>query len=173
MNQNLSSTHVSLEAALNRAENGAVFSHDRRYRYLLWRRWSGSERLVLFIGLNPSTADETQDDPTIRRCRSFAESWSASGFMIANLFAYRATFPSDLRTEKSPVGNENDSWISAASGYAIRTIACWGNHGTHLGRAGEVLPLLVRPEYLRMTKTGQPSHPLYLPGILRPSRFTS
>jgi hypothetical protein len=88
--------------------------------------------------------------------------------MVANLFAFRATLPSDLRATQSPVGPENDDWISAASAYAERTIACWGNHGTYLGRAAEVLPKLERSEYLKMTKANQPSHPLYLPGTYKP-----
>ena len=171
MNQNLSSVRKRLESELNRSESGAIFSSDRRHRYLLWRQWSNPKSLVLFIGLNPSTADETLDDPTIRRCKSFALNWGASGFMIANLFAFRATFPSDLRLAESPIGLDNDGWIGAASICAHRTIACWGNHGTHRNRASEVLPQLVNPQFLSMTKANQPSHPLYLPGNLRPTPF--
>lgn len=171
MNQNLPIAQDRLEDHLSLSNSGAVFSEDRLFRYLLWRQWSGSGAMVLFVALNPSTADETLDDPTIRRCISFAKAWSASGFMIANLFAYRATHPSDLLAYASPIGVENDDWIAAASNRAIRTIACWGNHGSYLGRSASVLRQLNRPEYLRLTKSGQPSHPLYLPGSLRPTFF--
>lgn len=170
INQDLSSGLLKLKKNIALREAGAVFSDDRRYRYLLWRRWSEDKPLVLFIGLNPSTADETMDDPTIRRCRGFAKSWSAGGFIIANLFAFRATLPMDLFAERAPIGPENDYWIRTASEIAVRTIACWGNHGTHQGRAAVVMPLLVTPEHLKITKAGQPSHPLYLPSTLTPSR---
>lgn len=170
INRNLSSESLDLKKKIDFQEAGAVFSDDRRYRYLLWRRWSENKPLILFIGLNPSTADETIDDPTIRRCRGFAKSWSAGGFMIANLFAFRATLPMDLFVEKAPIGPKNDLWIRAASDIAARTIACWGNHGTHQGRSAVVMPLLLTPEHLKITKAGQPSHPLYLPSALTPSR---
>jgi hypothetical protein len=171
MNQNLLSVREQLNSALADQPNGAIFSADRRHRYLLWRQWSTPQRLVLFIGLNPSTADETLDDPTIRRCREYAKSWSASGFMIANLFAFRATLPSEMRAFKSPIGEDNDAWIDAASATAYQTVACWGNHGDHLQRASQVLPKLVKPGYLKMTKANQPSHPLYLLKSLHPIAF--
>lgn len=171
MTQNLSSVQTRLEAELLRTKNGAIFAADRRHRYLLWRQWSDSKSLVLFIGLNPSTADETIDDPTIRRCKAFARDWGASGFMIANLFAFRATLPSDLRLADAPIGPDNDGWIAAASSFAHQTIACWGNHGIHLGRDTEVLPKLTNPQFLKMTKANQPSHPLYLRSTLRPQPF--
>lgn len=168
MNQDLSSVHVKLETRLSATCKGAVFSSDRRYRYLLWRVWSGTGGMVLFVGLNPSTADEQTDDPTIRRCKSFAESWGATGFMVANLFAYRATKPRDLYEAITPVGPANDRWLDSTTSFARLTIACWGNHGAFRERASHVLPLLRNPSCLRMTKSGHPSHPLYLPGSCRP-----
>jgi hypothetical protein len=171
MIQDLSIVRTNLRTELTGRKNGAIFSDDRLYRYLLWRRWSNSLPLIFFVGLNPSTADETLDDPTIRRCKAFAMKWGAGGFMIANLFAFRATFPGDLRQAIEPIGSENDGWIGAGSEFASRTIACWGNNGSYLGRSSVVFPLLLRPEYLRITKEGQPSHPLYLPGGLEPVSY--
>ena len=168
MNQDSSSVHARLEARLSASPKGAVFSSDCRYRYLLWRVWAGTEGLVLFVGLNPSTADEQTDDPTMRRCKSFAESWGATGFLVANLFAYRATKPTDLYAASTPIGTATDNWIDTASSLAGLTIACWGNHGTYRDRATRVLPLLRNPHCLRMTKVGHPSHPLYLPGSCQP-----
>ena len=155
----------------NCSADGAIFSTDRRYRYLLWRSWEGFDRLVLFVGLNPSTADEKLDDPTIRRCKAFAKSWSASGFVIANLFAYKATSPKVLLAESEPIGSENDKYLAYVSQIALRTVACWGNHGAHRDRASEVLPLLRKPEYLRLNQSGHPAHPLYLPSTLVPQKF--
>lgn len=150
---------------------GALFSEDRRYRYLLWRQWSGVERLVLFVALNPSTADERDDDPTIRRCRGYAQAWKASGFIVANLFAYRATRPVDLLAAPDPVGRDNDSWLHLASLLSAMTIACWGNHGRHLDRSTSVLRLLSQVAVLRVNRTGEPCHPLYLPQDLMPIEF--
>jgi hypothetical protein len=171
MNQDLSIVRGNFRTELAARDSGAIFSGDRIYRYLLWRKWSDSLPLILFVGLNPSTADETQNDPTIRRCKAFAMKWGGGGVIIANLFAFRATFPDDLRAAVQPVGEENNSWIQIGSESASRTIACWGNNGSYLKRSAVVFPLLLRPEYLRITKAGQPSHPLYLPGSLKPCSY--
>jgi hypothetical protein len=143
--------------------NGAVFSSDQKYRYVLWRRWESSSNLILFVGLNPSTADEKVDDSTIRRFRGFSERLGADGFIAVNLFAYRSKDPKVLKLQLDPVGRENDDWILAASSYAYKTIACWGNHGLHHNRCNRIWSLLTRPEAFRITKLGQPEHLLYMP----------
>lgn len=89
----------------------AILSEDRKYRYILSRTWDETKPTVLFIGLNPSTADENEDDPTIRRCIIFAKSWGYGGLIMANLFAFRTTNPQGLYSEKNPVGSENDYYI--------------------------------------------------------------
>ena len=91
----------------------AIFSSCRKYRYILWRRWAVdcNANYAMFVGLNPSTADETDDDPTIRRCIRFAKSWGYSGLCMANLFAYRATDPKDMLVATGPVGVENDKYL--------------------------------------------------------------
>ena len=89
----------------------ATFSNCRKYRYALSRSWDEKKKIVLFIGLNPSTADEKKDDPTIRRCINYAQSWGFGGLQVANLFAYRATKPTKLRYVENPVGDDNDQQL--------------------------------------------------------------
>ena len=101
-------TATSLLERFQHSQTGATFSSDERYRYLLWRRWSSSQ-LALFIGLNPSTADAANDDPTIRRITGFSRSLGFGGFLIVNLFAFRATKPIDLFASSDPIGPENDA----------------------------------------------------------------
>lgn len=152
---------------------GALFSPCRRFRYLLWRTWSSEDPACLFIGLNPSTADELQDDPTIRRCRGFAESWGFGALWMANVFAFRSTMPAALRQQGgSAIGPRNDEYLLAASRAAGRVICAWGTHAKLLGRGATVARMLreggVTPHVLRLTQEGYPGHPLYLPKTLEP-----
>lgn len=142
----------------------AIFSKDRnrKYRYILWRIWDETKPTVLFIGLNPSTADETTDDPTIRRCIDFAKSWGYGGIFVANLFAFRSTDPRRLYNEQDPVGSENDSYIKEYSDRSKLTIACWGNHGKFINRSKEVCNLVNSLYCLDINITGEPRHPLYV-----------
>jgi hypothetical protein len=87
----------------------AKFSACRKYRYALWRTWDESKPNVMIIGLNPSTADENENDPTITRCINFAKSWGYGGVCVTNLFAYCATVPSDMKESNDPIGSENDT----------------------------------------------------------------
>lgn len=149
-------------------ERSADLSSCRTYRYALWRIWGGTAGYAMFVGLNPSTADETEDDPTIRRCIAFARSWGYSGLCMTNLFAFRATQPADMRAAADPVGPDNDDWLRDAGSAAAVVVAAWGCHGVHQGRDAIVRALLPRLHYLRLTKDGHPGHPLYLPKTLRP-----
>ena len=151
----------------------AVFSPDRIYRYRLTRDGAMGGSTCLFIMLNPSTADEKVDDPTIRRCMAYAARWGHARLEVVNLFALRATNPAQLRLFRGdPVGPDNDRHIMEAVQDADIVIAAWGQHGKLRGRAGEVRQMVLnmrRPLYcLRRSKNGQPSHPLYLPGDLEP-----
>jgi hypothetical protein len=116
--------------------------------------------------LNPSTADATQDDPTIRRCIGFARAWGYGALEVVNLFACRATDPERLRRVPDPVGPENDRHILRAVRRASETVVAWGNRGVHLGRHDAVLRLLRRRRVavhcLGRTQAGHPRHPLYL-----------
>jgi hypothetical protein len=142
--------------------SGAVFSPDRVYRYTLTRTWD-SGPTVAFIGLNPSTADETVDDPTIRRCIGFAKRWGYGTLVMLNLFAFRATDPRVMRAAGDPIGPENNAYIQAVAAEAGDVVAAWGVHGSYLGRDRAVRDLLFwRPSALGLTKDGHPRHPLYV-----------
>lgn len=147
---------------------GAVLSDCRTYRYALWRTWDTNKPYAMFVGLNPSTADETEDDPTITRCINFAKSWGYGGLCMVNLFAFRATKPDDMKKATDPVGSENDQWLlKLASGAGI-VIGAWGNNGAYQGRAEHVKGLVSDMSYLQLNKTGHPTHPLYLKADLKP-----
>ena len=139
----------------------ATFSDCRKYRYALSRTWDGKKKTILFIGLNPSTADEKIDDPTIRRCINYAQNWGYGSLLMVNLFAYRATMPSELKNVKNPIGNDNDLHIIELSKKADIAVAAWGNEGTLLNRDKEVKKILPNLMCLKINKSGQPSHPLY------------
>lgn len=153
-------------------ERTATFSPCRRYRYSLWRNWADllgtGKGYAMFIGLNPSTANETEDDPTIRRCMAFAKAWGYDGLCMTNLFAFRATDPAVMLAESHPVGPENDLHLHEMAQGAGIVIAAWGTPGAHLGRDASARSLIPKLHYLRLTKDGHPGHPLYLPGCLTP-----
>jgi len=150
----------------------ASFSTCRNYRYSLSRIWDKQKKHVLFIGLNPSTADEEVDDPTVRRCLNYAKNWGYGGFRMVNLFAYRTTFPSNLKQVKYPVGKDNDKYIIKLSKKADITIAAWGNNGNLYSRDKQVLSLVSNLMCLKVNKSGQPAHPLYLKKDLKLTKFT-
>ena len=151
---------------------GAHLSKNRKYRYVLWRIWDESKPCVTFICLNPSTANEVDNDPTVRRCINFARDWNFGGVYMANLFAFRSKSPEILKKEIEPIGKDNDKWLKELSDKSKIVIAAWGNHGGFLGRSNEILNLLPNVYYLKLNKTGQPKHPLYLKNSLKPKKFT-
>lgn len=134
------------------------------YRYSLWREW-GSKRsaYVAFVGLNPSTADAMDDDPTIRRCMGFAALWGYSSMCMINLFAFRATKPADLKKAVDPIGADNNDFVRKLAGKASLVVSCWGNHGALLARHLEVGRILGETQCLGTTALGHPRHPLYVP----------
>jgi hypothetical protein len=146
---------------------------DGAYRYSLWRRVGESRKRVLFVMLNPSTADAIVDDPTIRRCMGFARTWRFGELEVCNLFAYRTPCPSALLRAADPVGPSNDRALSRAVARADRVIAAWGVIGMRSTRALVVLEMLrgVRLECLGRTRDGAPRHPLYVPSRARPTLF--
>ncbi len=144
----------------------AVFSDCGLYRYALWREWVPEpKRRCLFIMLNPSTADSEQDDPTIRRCIAFAQRWGYDALDVANMFAFRTPYPSELWQAEDPVGPDNDSWIRSLGDVAECIVVAWGNNG-NTDREDHILgTLLERREVFCLGTTGQgsPMHPLYRP----------
>jgi hypothetical protein len=151
-------------------DTGAIFSPDRTYRYMLWRQWDPELPKCTFVGLNPSTADETIDDPTIRRCINFAKGWGYGRLQMLNIFAYRATDPLVMRLAEDPIGPDNDAWIAEAAAKSKLVIAAWGMHGAYRDRQQRVEQLLDFKDVwcLGKTKSGCPRHPLYLRASTEP-----
>lgn len=152
--------------------SSARFSEDRLHRYELWRRWADGP-YCQFIGLNPSTADETLDDPTIRRCIRFAQDWGYSALCMTNIFAFRATDPMDMKKATDPIGPDNDRTLLNVAADAGIVIAAWGVHGEHLRRGKEVRRLQWSLHHLGLTKDGHPKHPLYLRADTKPTLWES
>ena len=140
----------------------AVFSDCEKYRYILERVWDEKKGRIMFIGLNPSTATELKNDPTVNRMMNFAKSWNYGGFVVGNIFSFRATFPSDLKKSKDPIGKETDKFLFESALKANKVVACWGNHAEFLQRGIEVRKLIEKMECFGLTKHGEPKHPLYL-----------
>ena len=144
-------------------EKGAIISDCEKYRYSLWRIWDKEKPIFTFIGLNPSTADHIQDDRTITRCINFAKSWGGGGIYMANLFAYRATDPQEMMSQEDPIGPDNDAYLNQLATESQKLIACWGNDGAFNERSTFVKHLLKdKLYYLKLNKSGEPGHPLYI-----------
>ena len=153
-------------------QKSAIVSDCGAYRYELRRTWDDQLPILLWVGLNPSTADHINDDPTNRRIAGFTRSWGYGGYVLANLFAYRSINPKSLKQASDPIGPENNAYLQTLSETAANTVCAWGNHGQLLNRASEVLPMLNDPIALGVTKAQQPLHPLYCPANRRPIPFT-
>lgn len=153
----------------------AYFSPCRTWRYSLTRDVAPltGEGTCTFVGLNPSTADETQDDPTIRRCIDFTRRWGFARLKMVNLYAYRSTDPYALRHVDDPVGPENNHVLSVVFGGSDLIVAAWGAHAD-AERVEEVMARPIRPRScLGLTKNGSPRHPLYLPSTVPLVAFRS
>ncbi|MBI1173045.1 DUF1643 domain-containing protein [bacterium] len=148
------------------AASHAVYSPDEAYRYRLERVWQAGAWRALFVMLNPSTATETQNDPTVERCERRARALGFGGFAVGNIFAFRATDPRVMRAVADPVGPGNDAALCEMAAEADQIICAWGTHGAHLGRGEAVLRLLRatgRPLFhLGLSQAGHPKHPLYI-----------
>lgn len=154
------------------APSVAVYSDCERYRYLLTREWAPTQGRALFIMLNPSTATEVQNDPTVERCERRARALGFGGFRVCNIFAYRATDPRVMRAAADPVGPDNDKAIMDSMPWADRVICAWGTHGAHLDRGARVATMLrttgVELFHLGLSKAGHPKHPLYIGYAVQP-----
>ena len=148
------------------AESVAVYSPCEAYRYTLTREWQAGGRKALFVMLNPSTATEVQNDPTVERCERRARTLGFGAFRVTNIFAYCATDPKVMRAQADPVGPGNDQAIAEGAAWADQIICGWGSHGAHLARGAAVADLLRAtglPLYhLGLTLAGAPKHPLYI-----------
>jgi len=155
----------------------AVFSPCRTWRYTLAREWEsgGEERSCLSVCLSPSTATETEDDPTIRRCIGFAKRLGYSRLTVCNIFALRSTDPRALYAHADPVGPENLAHIEREAVRHELLVVAWGNHGELRGQGVIVLNLLCvlaeAVHVLGLNATGQPTHPLYLRADAQPTQL--
>ena len=148
------------------APSTAIYSDCETYRYALTRTWAPGGRKVAFIMLNPSTATEVQNDPTVERCERRARALGCGAFRVTNIFAYRATDPKVMRAAADPVGPDNDTAILEATAWADQIVCAWGTHGAHRNRGPEVAALLRARAlplfHLGLSKAGHPKHPLYI-----------
>ncbi len=147
------------------AASVAIYSPCERYRYALTRIWGNGPR-VLFVMLNPSTATEVQNDPTVERCERRARALGYGGFRVCNIFAWRDTDPRAMRAAADPVGPANDAAIRNGALWADAIVCAWGTHGAHLDRGRQVETLLRATgrtlTHLGLSKDGHPKHPLYI-----------
>lgn len=153
--------------------SGATISEDGLYRYDLFRRWHHDGENILWIMLNPSTADASIDDPTIRRVVGFSKRWGYTTAWVVNLFALRATDPKELKRAADPVGMLNDYVIRDRIEKADAIVAAWGAHGDYKLRSMEIERIVNNMDRrllcLGVTQAGHPRHPLYVRGDLQPS----
>lgn len=155
----------------NGVKSTAIYSDCERYRYVLTREWDASKKRVLFIALNPSTATELANDPTVARMMNYAKDWGYGSASVCNVFGYRATDPRDMKAQSDPVGADNDALILGEVAKCEKVIACWGNHALHLGRSMELRPKLGKLYSLGVNANGEPKHPLYLKKDLVPKKL--
>lgn len=148
------------------APSTSIYSDCERYRYALTRAWDTAGTKIHFVMLNPSTATEVQNDPTVERCERRARALGHGGFRVTNIFAWRDTDPRKMRAAADPVGPANDDTILDAVGWADQTVCAWGTHGAHLGRGPQIEMLLRQTKtdlfHLGLSKDGHPKHPLYI-----------
>lgn len=152
-------------------KSDAVISPCGLYRYSLTRHWDAAKPSMCFLCLNPSVADATTDDPTVRRLAGFADAWNFGGFELVNLFALRATDPRELLAAPDPIGPDNNVHVAVALAFYQLVVAAWGAWGDRFPeRVNEVLGLVKyeggrrrKLACLGETKGGQPVHPLYQP----------
>lgn len=162
---------MSAAALFENTGRGAILSGCGIYRYALERWWDNGLPSVLFVMLNPSTADGTKDDPTIRRCIGFARSWGYGGLLVGNLFAYRATDPRELPADDTAIGPENAAQLDRLARRASLIVAAWGGHKRAVDRAPLVAARLGTLHALDFTRAGAPRHPLYVTANARPIPF--
>lgn len=146
----------------------AIISSNEKYRYGLLRSWDIHKPYVMFIMLNPSTADGVKDDPTITRCINFAKSWGYGGLWVGNLYAYRATDPKELKNTPDPWGPENFMQLQSMVDRCKIIVCAWGNNK---GRPSRIFNKFDNLFYLGLSNNGTPKHPLYLKKGLKPIAF--
>ena len=157
------------------ANSIAIYSDCERYRYALTRIWKFEASRLVFVMLNPSTATEVQNDPTVERCERRARTLGFGSLQVTNIFAWRDTDPKKMRTAKDPIGPNNDKTIMEACSWGDQIIAAWGTHGAHLNRGVQVKQILLSSDkpvfHLGISKGGHPKHPLYIAYSQKPEKW--
>lgn len=153
-----------------RRKSGAIFSANRLYRYALWRIWNRKKGFFMVVGLNPSTADESKNDPTVTRCITRAKDWGFGGLIMTNLFGLRSTKPEGMLNHDHPNGLDNDYWLQRSGHVAKMILIAWGTHGNYMNRGDRVQMLLEDHSLwaLAINKEGTPKHPLYCKADSKP-----
>lgn len=166
----ITKTHTDLMS-----NSTAVFSDCERYRYTLTRSWDDTLDRVAFVMLNPSTADEMKNDPTVERCERRARTLGFGAFRVCNIFAWRDTDPRNMRAATDPVGLANDAAILEACDWADTIVCAWGTHGAHLDRGAaceKMMRACGKPLFhVGLTKAGHPKHPLYVAYAVQPMQW--
>ena len=150
-------------------DSGAEIRGD--YRYRLWRVWDATAQRLVYCMLNPSIANATADDQTVKVCIGRAKQMEFGGIEVVNLFAFIAQKPPDMKAAADPVGPENDAYLAHAAQRAGMMIAAWGDDGDYRGRSWKVIPALTKHcalHAIKLTKGGAPCHPLRLGYDLQP-----
>lgn len=151
-------------------------SECQKYRYSLTRVWDESKPSILFVGLNPSTADADKDDPTIKKLIAYTKAWGYGGFEIVNLFAYRSSDPKNLYNKQAiAIGPGNTTYLKQAASSHVKTICMWGNQAKEISETVTA----IWTQYFRgkgaycfkINRDGSPAHPLYLPGSCKLIKF--
>ncbi|MDX9688979.1 MAG: DUF1643 domain-containing protein [Alphaproteobacteria bacterium] len=149
-------------------KTSATISSCGLYRYELRRIWDETKPRILFIGLNPSTADAEKEDNTSRVCINYAKRWGYGALLMGNLFAYRSTDQKKLRLVSDPIGPDNDAWLKRLQAEAQLVVCAWTKSGKFMGRSEKVLSFINNPHCLIQGKDGYPGHPLYKKSDLTP-----
>lgn len=155
---------------MRKRSSGAIFSTNRKYRFRLWRIWDFNKPVVMFIGLNPSKANETDTDNTVTRVIEFAKAWGYGGVYMMNLFAFVSTKPEKLKTCHDPV-KDNDKHLRAVAKMCKMIVFCWGQFDV-LGRDKKIKKMFPGAMALHINDDGSPRHPLYVSSKVKPIQYS-
>ena len=153
----------------NQTDTGAIFSECKKYRYALWRIWDKSKPYIMFIGLNPSTANEFKNDPTFTRVIGFANDWGYGGVYMMNLFSFVTAYPKELQIDEDSL-QINNRWLKVISVKCDRIIFAWGSFKEAEQRSNYILERF-KGFALEINKDGSPKHPLYVKSNIEPIKM--
>ena len=144
--------------------SGAIFSANRRSRYILWRRFKPGDNFINIIMLNPSQANEHENDPTIRRCIQFAKDLDGDALIVTNLFSYCTAYPEEIKSNETNLSAQNRYYLTLGQSLSKKTICAWGNHGGINKRSVKIRKLLKDQALycFDINQNGEPKHPLYI-----------